>query len=497
LAEYGIDLSSPDAITSGERGYVASFELENIEKSKVDELSELFSALEEETGVDVEFGATQLEIEEKSKQKTARLVPFYLLEGEITKIQEIKEDGKVETWYEDENGNRSVITKENKEDKEKKEADIREFRDISGIANVRTFVKELFQSWLNAGRKLTNTIKDAIKNWIITYSDKISDLIREVINIFSYYGHESDAYEIAEMIDDLSSGVATASIKNKLNKLSKKRTLKRKAKEQKQSEIEKEVEVDISKEDEVDKKESEDIDNKLTKKEKPEIKIEEKEKTVDEIKSRIWEESAKEILDEDIDIEEATENFYEKIIEKLSDELEADVISESEYKSLIKEIDDLKDKGVLEEDLLERIEDLIETKGKDEDDEEIEKTEEKEEEGKGITPEKGAEEKIELPPLPTAKKKNKLEKKASLSQEQWDLVNESVDVVADNFKEITGVDPLSLFNKDGDYDDELVAETYPKIEEYLNEHFPDLVNDREASEEFLYALDDKLKEYMI
>ena len=37
------------------------------------------------------------------------LVPHYMLQGKIDKIKTIKEKDFTETWYQDENGNRSII----------------------------------------------------------------------------------------------------------------------------------------------------------------------------------------------------------------------------------------------------------------------------------------------------------------------------------------------------------------------------------------------------
>ncbi len=43
------------------------------------------------------------------------LVPFYMLEGVISVIKEIKVLEGVEKWYEDEQGNRAIIVMEKKE----------------------------------------------------------------------------------------------------------------------------------------------------------------------------------------------------------------------------------------------------------------------------------------------------------------------------------------------------------------------------------------------
>ena len=146
------------------------------------------------------------------------------------------------------------------------------------------------------------------------------------------------------------------------------------AKEQKTSEIEKEVEVDIDKTDEV-----------------PKEKIEESSKDLDKIKSDVWESAAQEVLDESIDIDGASEDFYQKIIESLSDKLEDGSVSQEDYNALVAEIDELRDSDTLQQDLLDRLEELSqETKKENEDDDEEDKKDAPEKpqkpEAPGITP---------------------------------------------------------------------------------------------------------------
>ena len=40
------------------------------------------------------------------------IIPFYMLSGKIDKIKEIKTKKIIESWYQDQNGNRSIIIKE-------------------------------------------------------------------------------------------------------------------------------------------------------------------------------------------------------------------------------------------------------------------------------------------------------------------------------------------------------------------------------------------------
>jgi len=85
------------------------------------------------------------------------------------------------------------------------------------------------------------------------------------------------------------------------------------------------------------------------------------------LKSQVWDNAAKEVLDISLDLDQATEDFYNSITEKLSDKVDNNEITEDEYKKLIGELDNLKEKDILKEDLMGRIDVTMEDEGNDTD----------------------------------------------------------------------------------------------------------------------------------
>jgi len=81
-----------------------------------------------------------------------------------------------------------------------------------------------------------------------------------------------------------------------------------------------------------------------------------------------------------------------------------------------------------------------------------------------------------------------------LQHEEWNLINDAVLDVVNNFEKITGVKGWKVIDPEGQFHQEVVNKTYPVIREYLEEKHPEVAEDREMSEKFLYELDDALME---
>lgn len=78
-----------------------------------------------------------------------------------------------------------------------------------------------------------------------------------------------------------------------------------------------------------------------------------------EVKSRVMEESAAETIEETLDIEEAVEAYRKKLLAKLTEAKKAGDITQAEFDGVKKEIEDKVKSGTLQDDLEERLSDVI------------------------------------------------------------------------------------------------------------------------------------------
>ncbi len=404
LSSYGIDPQSVEAITMDERGYVISFESEGLSKEQVDQLGNLLSEVESEIGVvEINMGATQQEVKEKAKEEKPVETPAKAAANKLNtpkeQYYEFKFEGPEggEKVVETDDTNRERALKRVQKDvgeqyKLKSSRRVKKAKRLVLASDPMAFARNIWDSWMRAGREITESIYNAIKRWLGQFRDEFFNLTHAIESLF---GDVND--DPTEVLHAVNQALNNETFVNKEEMgqaqdekfIPSTASVDKDAMDSKSSEIEKEVEVDISKDDEVSEK------NIVEEIESEEIKT-------DELKSQIWEESAKEVLNEAIDLDEATSDFYEKIVEKLSDALEDDQISEDEYKKLIKELDELKDKDILTEDLLARIEELAENENIENEKTKEEKMEDSNEkmiqptEPRGIDPQQQS---IELPSI--------------------------------------------------------------------------------------------------
>lgn len=83
--------------------------------------------------------------------------------------------------------------------------------------------------------------------------------------------------------------------------------------------------------------------------------------------------------------------------------------------------------------------------------------------------------------------------KENISKESWNIIHSAIKDVVSNFYKITGVEGYKTIDPLGQFHQDVIDKTIPKIEAYIESNYPDLYNDKKAYDEgFLYELDDAL-----
>jgi len=83
---------------------------------------------------------------------------------------------------------------------------------------------------------------------------------------------------------------------------------------------------------------------------------------------------------------------------------------------------------------------------------------------------------------------------SALSSEQWETVKEAVDDVVKNFKTITGIDPVTIIDINGQFHQDIIDRSFDSIEAHLESAHPAVAENNEMKDEFLYKVDDGLME---
>ncbi len=475
LSEYGIDANNPKALTQDERGYVLSWESPGVSKDKVDELSLILSELEHQLQtVEINLGATQSK-GKKSKEKEnvteeQKELPKEFGEPPSQEKKESQLNKKADSYYEIETQDEFnklpmfILSRINKlknyspedisqilSDQIKVNIDpsvIKEYLIGEGYTIESSLKKEaidpsrfaeiVWDAFEKAGRKITDTISNKVKQWVQSYGDTMETIrafIRSIKEVF--VANDADPSDVISLIGeatyfafshgklikkaeginwadnlqnyikankfldyfspvDISSSGEMSNILPQIIKDALKDNVEGKVAdvsvqdveqiasdtlgmfnaqfddnsvfegafyseasddgvsvilsdrnldtffnstaEKKEGEIEKELPVDVSKGNEIEKSKT----------------------LIDKIKSSVFKESAEAIMDEDLDIEELTEKYYDTIIEKLDEKKEGQAITEEDHKELKRQIDDLKKGNTLEDELINTIQELLE-----------------------------------------------------------------------------------------------------------------------------------------
>jgi hypothetical protein len=436
LERYGISVDTPDNITtSSERGSTISWALEGIFKQDVDKISEILSDTEQQMmgQVSIEIGSEQLTPEEEEKKKKKEesekekkesrlnkkageesLNQWDYVKVDMSKITDTMPP-YIRLLKKEIQAGEGMLQIYNV-DIESEKAEVFAADSMSYLIGPVTVPLDSLIFVSEGNSPLDKMESNASLNKQSTKRSSWTAKIREIYSSLEEFIRYSETYGLAEKLGyntpeetwkdnpmiqgsknpgdykkadyptykfktpEGSEGVFETDVKDKTKiqkMLGPKRKLVKEEDDEKELEFNREAQ---DKDAEIEKEIPAKIDEEI-----PEENIEEEDKESDDIKSKVWEEAAKKVIEDEIDIDKATDSFFDAITDGLSDELDNDNISKDEYKKLLNQLDELKGDGTLENDLLSRIEDIELGEEKKDDDKE-DKDGEENKEPKGITP---------------------------------------------------------------------------------------------------------------